>query len=493
MGKKNLEQLFKETFEGFQETPDDRVWESIEVSLDKKKRKKRIVPIWWQLGGVAALLAILFYIINPLGTEQDDQIIISDTETPVQKTGADENSSHQNNSSTNESAQGLVESTSATEKSKQNGSESNFNQNQSMASKDQLANTDSPNNKAAKVDQGVSIKSQNQKGAALAMNKNVSDDVESTITDNNTTEAIAQNKAPNQSNKEQIISEGLGQENQEESIATNQNEQPEKKSIYDAIKEQEDEEAIVANTNSGKWSVGPSVAPVYFNATGGGSPIHSDFASNSKSGNFNLSYGLTVAYEVGKKVKVRSGVHRVNYGYDTNDVVFSSSSRVAADEKLDNINYSQKSQTVVVQSKNNLPDNLPTDAFLELASNAIPVFDGKMVQQLGYIEVPLEVDYALIDRKFGVDLIGGVSSLFLVDNSVLLEAEGLVTEIGEATNANDVNFSANFGMGFNYKFTPKVQLNIEPVFKYQMNTFSKTAGQFQPFSVGVYSGVSFKF
>jgi hypothetical protein len=174
-------------------------------------------------------------------------------------------------------------------------------------------------------------------------------------------------------------------------------------------------------------------------------------------------------------------------------VVFSSSSRVAADEKLDNINYSQKSQTVVVQSKNNLPDNLPTDAFLELASNAIPVFDGKMVQQLGYIEVPLEVDYALIDRKFGVDLIGGVSSLFLVDNSVLLESEGLVTEIGEATNANDVNFSAYFGMGFNYKFTPKVQLNIEPVFKYQMNTFSKTAGESQPFSVGVYSGVSFKF
>ncbi|MCR9263490.1 MAG: hypothetical protein NXH86_04990 [Flavobacteriaceae bacterium] len=492
MGKKNLEQLFKETFDGFQETPDDRVWESIEASLDKKKRKKRIVPIWWQLGGVAALLAILFYIINPLGTEQpNDQIIISDTETPVQKTTTDENSSQHNNSSTSESVQGLVESSSGAEENKQNGSESTFNQNQSMASKDQLADADSPNNKTAKVDQGFSAKHQNQKDAALAMNKDVSDDVQSTITDNNTQEGIA-HITPDNSNKEPSISEAFNQKDKEEAIATNQKEQPEKKSIYDAIKEQE-EEAVVANNNSGKWSVGPSVAPVYFNATGGGSPIHSDFASNSKSGNFNLSYGLTVAYEVGKKVKVRSGVHRVNYGYDTNDVVFSSSSRIAADEKLDNINYSQKSQTVVVQSKNSLPNNLPTDAFLELASNEIPVFDGKMVQQLGYIEVPLEVDYALIDRKFGVDLIGGVSSLFLVDNSVLLEAEGLVTEIGEATNANDVNFSANFGMGFNYKFTSKVQLNIEPVFKYQMNTFSKTAGEFQPFSLGVYSGVSFKF
>ncbi|MDC6362029.1 MULTISPECIES: hypothetical protein [Flavobacteriaceae] len=501
MGKKNLEQLFKETFEGFQETPDDNVWESIEASLDKKKRKKRVVPIWWQLGGVAALLAILFYIINPLGTTQEGEIIISDTETPVQNNATGEG----NNTSTNEEVQGLVDSSSEEDKTNvENGSEGTMNFNRSINSKEQVVDTDSKKRGTAKADQNIPAQLQNQKDVALALNEDVPEegqtldkilDKEEVIphTGDKSQEAIAQNDSTDKNNIEQPHSEALGQKNKGEAIAASQKESTEKKSIYDAIREQEEEEIVVANNNSGKWSVGPSVAPVYFNATGDGSPIHSDFASNSKSGNFNLSYGLTVAYEVGKKVKVRSGVHRVNFGYDTNDVVFSSSSRVSSDEKLDNINYSQKSQTLVVQSKNNLPNDLPTDAFIELTSNEIPVLDGKMVQQLGYIEIPLEVDYALIDRKFGVDLIGGVSSLFLVDNSVLLEAEGLVTEIGEATNANDVNFSANFGMGFNYKFTPKVQLNIEPVFKYQMNTFSKTAGEFQPFSLGVYSGVSFKF
>ena len=39
----------------------------------------------------------------------------------------------------------------------------------------------------------------------------------------------------------------------------------------------------------------------------------------------------------------------------------------------------------------------------------------------------------------------------------------------------------------------KVQLNIEPVFKYQLNTFSDTAGNFQPFTIGIYSGLNFKF
>ena len=41
MGKKNLEELFKESFQDFQEVPDEKVWASIEASLDKKKQKKR--------------------------------------------------------------------------------------------------------------------------------------------------------------------------------------------------------------------------------------------------------------------------------------------------------------------------------------------------------------------------------------------------------------------------------------------------------------------
>ena len=98
-----------------------------------------------------------------------------------------------------------------------------------------------------------------------------------------------------------------------------------------------------------------------------------------------------------------------------------------------------------------------------------------------------------MDKRFGVDLIGGVSSLFLVDNTVLLESNELITEVGEANNINSTNFSANFGMGLNYKFSPKIQINVEPVFKYQLNTFSNVSGNFRPYSIGVYSGFSFRF
>ncbi|WP_067029768.1 outer membrane beta-barrel protein [Allomuricauda sp. CP2A] len=500
MGKKNLEQLFKEAFEGFQEVPDDKVWDSIEASLDKKKQKKRLVPLWWRLGGVAAVLAVLFYIINPFeNAQQQNEIIVTDTETHVVDPSIQENQTEKGReemdpSSINNNADGLVETSSKTEEGENQDAQGPMNPNQSLTSRQQVAETDLVEKNRTKTQDDLSPIQNTKEAAALAMSdKTVEEEnLANPVSDND--KAIAQDLSQNSELQKQSV-EDRQEQQKEEAVAINEEREDEieKKSIFDAIKEQEAEEVVADNTSSGKWSVGPSVAPVYTSASGKGSPIHSDFASNSKSGNLNLSYGLSVAYEIGKKLKIRSGVHRVNYGYDTNDVLFSSSSRIASNDKLDNINYSQKSETLVVQSKNSLPNNIPTDAFLELSSNEIPVLDGKMVQQLGYIEVPVELNYAILDRKFGVDLIGGVSSLFLVDNSVLVESEGLVTEVGEATNANDVNFSANFGMGLNYDFSPKVQLSVEPVFKYQMNTFSKTAGEFQPFSIGIYSGVSFKF
>ncbi|WP_318343221.1 outer membrane beta-barrel protein [Flagellimonas baculiformis] len=509
MGKKNLEQLFRDTFRDYHETPDEKVWRAIEASLDKKKQKKRIVPIWWQLGGVAAALVVLLYVIDPFGADvkQDVEQTITDTEN-----GADPTTDKKTNPEdfNKPSSVAATEKLADSDKNDIPKTQSNPNSDSGdfrTTSEGHVAQTDkkttpneqitTPNIQNPGEKETMAVADNVQERNNIEQDKVSRKDTPLDNTSNNR-DAIALNKTQNQSLEKRSGSDNVNAKKEEQAIALNeeqkkQKEESGKKSIYDAIKEQEaEEELIAAQDNSGKWSVGPSVAPVYFGAAGDGSPIHSDFSSNSKSGNFNLSYGLTVAYEVGKKVKIRSGVHKVNYGYDTNDVVFSSALRSSSNEMFANIDYRQNAEILVVQSANKSYSSPITSDAKEVL-NATAAFDGKMVQQLGYIEVPVEVNYALVDKKFGVDLIGGVSSLFLVDNSVLLESQDLVTEVGEANNANSVNFSANVGMGLNYEFSPKVQLNIEPVFKYQLNTFSNTAGVFQPFSIGVYSGVSFKF
>ena len=269
-----------------------------------------------------------------------------------------------------------------------------------------------------------------------------------------------------------------------------------KKSLFDEIAKniEEDEEKALVEATPNKWSVGPSVAPVYFDAFGEGSPIHSNFASNDKSGNTNLSYGLQVAYEVTDRLSIRSGVHRVDFGYDTNEIGFTSGVNTANSEMIDNINYNQASRMVIVE-------NRPKASPVEFADNALSAevladnaqFDGSMVQQMGYVEVPLELSYRLLDKKFGIQVIGGFSSLFLVDNAVQLQSQNLITELGEANNINSTNFSTNIGLGLNYNFSQNLRLNVEPIFKYQLSTFTDTAGSFNPYVLGVYSGLSFRF
>lgn len=504
MSKKNIDELFREQFRDFDEIPDEKVWEAIENSLDKKSSKK-IIPIWWKLGGVAAALAILFYLINPFANNSSKNTI-EVTSTP-NKT-IDHQKENLNNSIQTEESQ---YSNSDTEKEKieqRKDQQEDFKNNPSYVNDNTTTKNNTNQNGAAKNDAVNKFSNQisNTKNDAIVNHENTEKDKSSfsEVTNDNKTDAKQIEKqnvlADNQIEKPEKVSPNIviGDENlnknSEENALVNNNEKQkpsdkkEKKSIFDEIGKEE--ETIVENKND-KWSVGPSIAPVYFNGIGTGSPINDAFVRNSKSGNVNLSYGVSVAYEVSKKLKLRSGVHKVDYGYSTNQIEFKSSYNELSTSKIDNITYKQSSKNIVVNSQVSETSNSPAFANDVTGKNAS--LEGNLLQQFGYVEVPLELNYALVDKRFGINLIGGVSSLFLVNNDVLLNSGDQTTEIGEANNINDVNFSTNFGFGVDYKITPKLQFNVEPMFKYQLNTFSDTAGQFQPFSIGVYSGISFKF
>ena len=511
MGKKNLEQLFKDTFKDFHESPDEKVWDSIEATLDKKKNKRRVIPIWWKMGGVAAIFAILFFAINPLDNSEEientnpvnvvEQDNLDKKEILQESEDVIDNSSQITDSGEEESSAEKLDIT--PESKKWNGSDekSVVNSNESIPqNSNPLQKTDTFNPKTSS--ETAVVENENVPSKEENLKNQLQQNIEKQGQDLNN--AVAATDADSRKQETEVLSQTTGGEKTNEigiEVAKTdvdevlEEKNLEKKSIFDAIAEknaEEEEELLLAENTESKWSVGPSVAPVYFTGAGDGSPIHSNFNSNSKSGNVNLSYGLTVAYNLGKRLKVRSGVHRVDFGYDTNEIAFSSSLESSTNELIDNIDYAATSRNLVVRSTKSAPTPSDVSSFSEVSTQTANL-DGKMVQQLGYIEVPLELNYAIIDKKVGVDIIGGVSSLFLVDNTILLESEELVTEVGEANNVNSFNFSTNIGVGLNYEVSPKVQLNLEPVFKYQLNTFSTIAGPFRPISVGVYSGVSFKF
>lgn len=499
MSENNLDKLFQEKLADFQEIPDEKVWNSIAASLDNKKRSRMLVPLWWKVGGAAAILAVLFFAIDPFSTSDPVTPIITDVEhntKNVEDSDIFKESSSKATGITENERKNTEEI--GTETSRQTGKDKIIDplqNNGSIIAEGNAKSNDSKNSRKNVI-------------TTSPISKELAENISGTENPDKKTE-----QDPTHSLQPGQVDRTLPSKEQsipvEEAIALEENDTinrpivrnsevatedlpSTKKSILEGIEENEVVE--VGKTPHGKWSAGPSIAPVYFNGMGEGSPINSILASNSKTGGVTLSYGITVAYEISKKLSVRSGIHKVDYGYNTNDVSFTSSFNASTGSQIRNINYSSDSQSIILndpKSENVIPK--PGSVFAMDVTGKNPTRLGTMGQQMAYLEVPLELNYALLDRKFGVNIIGGVSSLFLTDNSVVLESSGQTTEFGEANNVNSVNFSTNLGLGLNYKFTPRLKFNVEPVFKYQLNTFSNTSGNFNPYSLGVYSGFTLKF
>ncbi len=484
MKKNSIDQVFKDRLKDYQETPEERVWESISASLDKKKSRRRVIPLWWRLGGIAAALALLIYVFLPAGsevpasevTDSEKPAAIEESATPGNRQSADtledQNAVVEQGENATEISGGIPQQPAETTKIVRQEAASKIGAGKAEENRILTGNTELE----PKANQALANRDTEESSDPKRTIGNEVKEAETRIAKNDVLIARAGEQNPKNPDVPQ-----------EAVVAT----EKEKKSIFEALEEQEEE--AIAEATSGRWSVGPMVAPVYFNTLTEGSPIHSNFVANSKSGNVNLSYGVAVSYQITDKLSVRSGLHRVDYGYDTDEIRFSSSLTASTSTLIDNIDYDTNSRTLVVESQASRGTQ-ESAAFDANEVNApSPAREGRMVQDFGYLEVPMELQYNLIDKKLGVNLIGGLSSLFLMENSVTLVADDAATSMGEANNINEVNFSTNVGLGLYYRFTPKMQLNLEPMFKYQLNTFSESAGNFQPFSVGVYSGLSFKF
>ena len=234
-----------------------------------------------------------------------------------------------------------------------------------------------------------------------------------------------------------------------------------------------------------KWKVRPNVAPIFMNSSNG-SPIDGQFSDNSKEFNNSFSLGLGVDYAVSSKISLRTGISKFDLGYNTNEIVYYKdlNAKGTNSSRLKTIKMRPGMEGLVIEDK-----KVSKPAELAFQNKD----DGYLSQQMSYMEVPVEVSYKLLDRKFGIQFITGVSTLFLNDNKVSVMSNGLSTTVGEANNLNKVHFSTNIGLGFKYSFWKSFEANFEPTFKYQINTFNENSGGFKPYIIGLYSGLSYKF
>jgi hypothetical protein len=278
---------------------------------------------------------------------------------------------------------------------------------------------------------------------------------------------------------------------EEEILKLNEeNSEKNSQSIEDAIAEVNNIDEKEKDEKLSRWNISTNVAPVYFNSLGDGSSLDEQFVGNSKSGEINMSYGVNGSYAINNKLKIRAGINKVNLGYNTNDVIVYKDAGISLigsfARNTSNIKFNAKTENISILSTQNLSFAVAPEI---VASNV----KASLNQELGFIEIPVELEYAVLNNKLGLNVIGGFSTFFLDNNKVYSTLSGDKSLLGEASNINNTSYSANFGLGLNYDVSDKIKINLEPTFKYQINTFRNTSGDFQPYFIGIYTGLSYKF
>lgn len=254
------------------------------------------------------------------------------------------------------------------------------------------------------------------------------------------------------------------------------------------LREKETKKVADEKEKWSKWAVNSFVSPIFFNSFASGSPISDEFATNEKTFNNSTSFGVGVAYHLNKRLAIKTGVSNLNLDYDTENIAFYSSFEDQSKIANTNIERNSNGKYIVLKHEKEISRNANENYILQSSQNL-----GNLNQRTQYIEVPVEMSYAILNKKIGLAIRGGMSTLFLTENVISISGDDGNMQIGKASNLNNVHFSSNVGLGLSYNFMKNFQVNVEPTLKYQINTFNKNAENFSPYVIGVNTGISYKF
>lgn len=462
---KNIERLFQEKFKDFEATPPADAWNNIAKRLNEKKKKRRVIPFWLKSSGIAAsflLLGLIGYnYFNTTTPTIENKILNKKTNTFE----LNNNTKYVNGS----------KKTDENVKQFEDNSSSNRTNSNKKSITDNIENSGKfYSNKSKFTDNSNS--SNNSKGSNLFKEPN---SINSELLEkelifdkkNTTTNDLVFNKNEIKSVNDSTLVATISKEVSE---------------LEELLKEKEVGLNADEKEKRNRWGVMSIVAPVYFNSLTNGSPLGNQFAENTKTFKPSVSYGVGVGYAITDKLNVRAGINNLNFEYNTNDVFYSSTLNAVANDNT-NLSRNANGQGIVFIDKSKVA-SLSTDV-----ENVVINTKGILNQQINFIEMPVELSYKLIDNKFSVDVIGGFSSLFLNQNSVSLISNGMTMEIGEASNLNNVHFSGNLGLGIKYNFLRSFEASFNPMIKHQINTYKNNSGNFNPYFIGLYSGLIYKF
>ena len=231
-----------------------------------------------------------------------------------------------------------------------------------------------------------------------------------------------------------------------------------------------------------EWSILGQVSSAYSSYTGDKS------GSNSENGLLSVGGGVKVNWQTGKKLAIQTGIIYNKFGQQLG------SSGLLYDNALfsADMKNSPALGAAVQTSAGLIKRKSSPVAYSDALTNSYASSSPDMIQSFEALEIPFIVRYSLLDKKFGLHVSGGVSTNLMIGNRVYDKSTRQT--LGETSGIRTTNFSTSFSLGMEYELNSKFSLSMEPSFKYYLNSINKDSSyDFKPYSIGLSSGIRYKF
>ena len=253
-----------------------------------------------------------------------------------------------------------------------------------------------------------------------------------------------------------------------------------------------------------RWTLGAALSPLYSYRDAEASAIQDNQA---ESGLLSYSTGVHVSYRRNSRLAFETGIY-----FNKTGIAIGAPGIQVFSQNFDNMVFGTGSERTEIKTINNTVGNIVAysgDIYMNgykisaengakadasAALNEVTTPESGIQQHLDFLELPFNLRYSIIDRTFELQLVGGMSTNFLVNNYVTMETSSGQEEIGYLSNIKTVNYSGNAGLGMIYHMGGKLSLLLEPRFRYFINSVNdSTLPSTRPYSVGFYTGLSYTF
>lgn len=473
--KKDIGIVIKEKLKKLDKSPNDNGWNAIQSDLEKKK-KRRLIPFWFSYVGIFSTGILFSWLIFNNSFDQNSFFNLKENSiTTKEKKNDNQNStsieSSNKNTNSNDSILNSENNSSIINKEK-----IVFNDKivESKAIVKTNSNTDSSKKNATKNKiANFTCKNKSKRNKSFSKTKKfytykekVASTNESNFKKNNdfTSKANSKETIDNSFSKKEFAS--IENKNNSEDITTKtiaKDSLNKKKTSKEITKKDSLTKVIEEEKSFTVFAYGSPTISVFSDNK---SSLDNRLNLNSKKAEITFSYGAYLCYYGTGNLSLRIGIGKNNLKYTTQNVAVNTFN-------YSNIGYSNGFSNAIIYSQSNNSEYM------------------NIIQDISYIEIPLEAKYKFLNKKIGLSAIVGINHLILDKNEVSVVTEnGLRYKIGKTSNQFESTFGANLGLGLDYKLSKNIKFNIEPMLKYQLRN-NQEETKMNPFNFNILTGFEF--